>query len=153
MYISMEFIAAGLVEMIGGLASAVVLAGLCVVGAGACLAGAWLATHWLLRESGVWRDRNTDEVRHGPAAGRVRLSPGRRSAGRQGAAALRLAGLDGRPLPIMPRSSFSTAVAGHAATRAAAGLEPASGGGRQHRGLLRRWRPRPQRAYWPWTGW
>jgi len=27
------------------------------------LAGAWLATHWLLRESGVWRDRNTDEVR------------------------------------------------------------------------------------------
>jgi ABC-type multidrug transport system fused ATPase/permease subunit len=27
------------------------------------LAGAWLATHRLLRESGVWRDRNTDEVR------------------------------------------------------------------------------------------
>ena len=27
------------------------------------LAGAWLATHWLLRESGVWRDRNTEEVR------------------------------------------------------------------------------------------
>jgi ATP-binding cassette subfamily B protein len=28
------------------------------------LAGAWLATHWLLRESAVWRDRNTDEVRN-----------------------------------------------------------------------------------------
>src|SRR5262249_39231264 len=27
------------------------------------LAGAWAATHWLLRESAVWRDRNTDEVR------------------------------------------------------------------------------------------
>ena len=27
------------------------------------LAGAWLATHWLLRESAIWRDRNTDEVR------------------------------------------------------------------------------------------
>src|SRR5262249_13009465 len=27
------------------------------------LAGAWLGTHWLLRESGVWRDRNTEEVR------------------------------------------------------------------------------------------
>jgi ABC-type multidrug transport system fused ATPase/permease subunit len=27
------------------------------------LAGAWLATHWLLRESAVWRDRNTDTVR------------------------------------------------------------------------------------------
>ena len=25
------------------------------------LAG-WAATHWLLRESGVWKDRNTDEV-------------------------------------------------------------------------------------------
>src|SRR6202035_5696812 len=25
--------------------------------------GAWLSTHWLLRESSVWRDRNTDEVR------------------------------------------------------------------------------------------
>ena len=24
---------------------------------------AWGATHWLLKESGVWRDRNTDEVR------------------------------------------------------------------------------------------
>ena len=27
------------------------------------LAGAWLATHWLLRESAVWHDRNTEEVR------------------------------------------------------------------------------------------
>ena len=27
------------------------------------LGGGWLATHWLLRESAVWRDRNTDEVR------------------------------------------------------------------------------------------
>ena len=27
------------------------------------LAGAWLTTHWLLRESAIWRDRNTDEVR------------------------------------------------------------------------------------------
>jgi ABC-type multidrug transport system fused ATPase/permease subunit len=27
------------------------------------LAGAWLATHWLLRESSVWHDRNTEAVR------------------------------------------------------------------------------------------
>src|SRR2546430_687404 len=27
------------------------------------LAGAWLATPWLLRESGVWKDRRTAEVR------------------------------------------------------------------------------------------
>ena len=28
-----------------------------------CWRLAWLSTHWLLRESGVWKDRNTDEVR------------------------------------------------------------------------------------------
>jgi ABC-type multidrug transport system fused ATPase/permease subunit len=60
--ISMEFIAGGLVEMIAGLASAVVLAAY-AWWAPIVLGGAWLATHWLLRESGVWRDRNTDEVR------------------------------------------------------------------------------------------
>jgi ATP-binding cassette subfamily B protein len=62
MFISMDFIAGGLVEFIGGLASAVVLAGF-AWWAPFLLAGAWLATHWLLRESAVWRDRNTDEVR------------------------------------------------------------------------------------------
>ena len=60
--ISMDFIASGLVEMIGGLASAVVLAGY-TWWAPILLGGAWLATHWLLRESAIWRDRNTDEVR------------------------------------------------------------------------------------------
>jgi ATP-binding cassette subfamily B protein len=60
--ISMDFIAAGLVEMIGGLSSVIVLATY-TWWAALLLAGAWLATHWLLRESGVWRDRNTDEVR------------------------------------------------------------------------------------------
>src|SRR5258708_2409301 len=60
--ISMDFIAGGLVEFIGGVASAAILFAFAwwtpIV-----LAGAWLATHWLLRESGVWRDRNTPEVR------------------------------------------------------------------------------------------
>jgi ABC-type multidrug transport system fused ATPase/permease subunit len=60
--ISMDFIASGLVEMIGGLASVVVLAAY-AWWAPIVLGGAWLATHWLLRESGVWRDRNTEEVR------------------------------------------------------------------------------------------
>jgi hypothetical protein len=62
MFISMDFIASGLVEMIAGLASAAVLVGY-AWWAPLVLAGAWLATHWLLRESGVWRDRNTEEVR------------------------------------------------------------------------------------------
>jgi ABC-type multidrug transport system fused ATPase/permease subunit len=59
---SMDFIAGGLVGMIAGLASAVVLAGF-AWWAPIVLAGAWLATHWLLRESAVWFDRNTDVVR------------------------------------------------------------------------------------------
>jgi ABC-type multidrug transport system fused ATPase/permease subunit len=60
--ISMDFIANGLVEMIGGIASALILARY-AWWAPLLLAGAWLATHWLLRESAIWRDRNTDEVR------------------------------------------------------------------------------------------
>ncbi len=62
LFISMDFIASGMVEMIGGLASAVVLAAY-AWWAPLVLGGAWLATHWLLRESAIWRDRNTDEVR------------------------------------------------------------------------------------------
>ena len=60
--ISMDFIASGMVEMVGGIACAVILAGY-AWWAPILLAGAWAATHWLLRESAVWRDRNTEEVR------------------------------------------------------------------------------------------
>ncbi len=59
---SLDFIAGGLVGMIAGLGSAAVLFGF-TWWAPLVLAGAWLSTHWLLRESGVWRDRNTEEVR------------------------------------------------------------------------------------------
>jgi ATP-binding cassette subfamily B protein len=62
LYISMDFIASGLVDMLGGLASCVVLAAF-AWWAPLVLGSAWLATHWLLRESSVWRDRNTEEVR------------------------------------------------------------------------------------------
>ena len=62
MSISMDFIASGLVEMVAGLSCAVLLAGY-AWWAPLILAGAWLATHWLLRESAVWRDRNTAPVR------------------------------------------------------------------------------------------
>ena len=60
--ISVDFIAAGLIEMIGGLACACVLFGY-AWWAPIVLGGAWLATHWLLRESAIWFDRNTAEVR------------------------------------------------------------------------------------------
>jgi ABC-type multidrug transport system fused ATPase/permease subunit len=58
----MDFIGNGLVEMVGGIASAVILLRY-AWWAPLLLAGAWLATHWLLRESGVWRDRQNPEVR------------------------------------------------------------------------------------------
>ena len=61
--ISMDFIAGSLVEMVAGLASAAVLVAY-AWWAPIVLSGAWLSTHWLLRESAVWRDRNTDEVRN-----------------------------------------------------------------------------------------
>ena len=60
--ISMDFIASGMVETVGGIASALILARY-AWWAPLVLAGAWLATHWLLRESAIWRDRNTAEVR------------------------------------------------------------------------------------------
>jgi ABC-type multidrug transport system fused ATPase/permease subunit len=76
--ISMDFIAGGLVEMVGGLAAAAVLAAY-AWWAPLVLAGSWLATQWLLRESGVWRDRNTDAVReaqrHADYAYRLAVEP------------------------------------------------------------------------------
>jgi len=60
--ISLDFIATGLVDMVAGFAQAVVLFGFSFW-APPVLALAWLSTHWLLRESGVWKDRNTEEVR------------------------------------------------------------------------------------------
>ena len=76
--ISMDFIASGLVEMVAGIASAAVLAAY-AWWAPLLLVGAWLATHWLLRESAVWRDRNTEEVReaqrHAEYAYRLAVDP------------------------------------------------------------------------------
>jgi ATP-binding cassette subfamily B protein len=60
--ISMDFIADGLVALITGMACAIVLAGY-TWWASLVLVAGWLATHWLLRESAVWRDRETEAVR------------------------------------------------------------------------------------------
>ena len=60
--IAMDFIAVGLVEFFAGVSCALVLFAY-AWWAPLVLAGAWLATHWLLRESAIWRDRNTDVVR------------------------------------------------------------------------------------------
>ena len=76
--ISMDFIASGLVEFIGGTASAFVLFAY-AWWAPLVLGGAWLATHYLLRESGVWKDRNTTRVqsaqRHAHYAYKIAVEP------------------------------------------------------------------------------
>jgi ATP-binding cassette, subfamily B, bacterial len=60
--VAMDFIASGMVTMVTGIDSAAIVAAY-HWWAGAVLLGAWVATHYLLRESGVWYDRNTPEVR------------------------------------------------------------------------------------------
>jgi ATP-binding cassette, subfamily B, bacterial len=91
MSLNVGFVAEGLVGIAAGLAAAVVLAGF-TWWAPLVLVLAWGSTHWLLRESGVWRDRNTTEVRsaqrHADYAYRLAVDP-------QPAKELRLFGLAG----------------------------------------------------------
>jgi ATP-binding cassette, subfamily B, bacterial len=76
--VAMDFIASGLVELVSGVAQALVLAAY-HWWAPLLVGGAWASTHWLLRESSVWRDRNTDEVmeaqRHADYAYRLAVDP------------------------------------------------------------------------------
>ena len=91
MFLNVDFIATSLVGLVSGLASAVVLAGF-TWWAPLVLVLAWGSTHWLLRESGVWKDRNTSEVRlaqrHADYAYRLAVDP-------EPAKELRLFGLAG----------------------------------------------------------
>src|SRR5437764_3077535 len=76
--VAMDFIASGLVQLLSGLAQAIVLDAY-RWWAPLLVGGAWASTHWLLRESSVWRDRNTDEVmeaqRHADYAYRLAVDP------------------------------------------------------------------------------
>jgi hypothetical protein len=91
MYLNVDFIASSLVNVVSGVASAIVLTGF-TWWAPLALVLAWGSTHWLLRESGVWKDRNTPEVRsaqrHADYAYRLAVDP-------QPAKELRLFGLAG----------------------------------------------------------
>ncbi|MFD7153449.1 ABC transporter ATP-binding protein [Kribbella sp. NPDC059898] len=79
MYLNVDFVAGSLVELVGGVASAIVLFGF-TWWAPLVLVVGWVATHWLLRESGVWKDRNTAEVRsaqrHATYAYELAVEPG-----------------------------------------------------------------------------
>jgi ATP-binding cassette, subfamily B, bacterial len=78
MHINMDFIAGAMSLTLTGLACAAVLFAY-TWWAPLVLGGAWLATHWFLRESGVWRDRNTEVVRaaqrHAEYAYRLAVDP------------------------------------------------------------------------------
>ena len=112
--ISMDFIAGGLVEMIGGLACAVVLVGVRLVGADRArrrMAGDALAA---ARERGLARPQHRGSARRA-ARRRLRLSARRRSAREQGAAAVRPAGVDDRALHRPPDRAARVAVPSDAA--------------------------------------
>jgi ATP-binding cassette, subfamily B, bacterial len=91
MYLNVEFIGTSLVSLLAGISSAFVLLGY-AWWASLLLVAAWGSTHWLLRESGIWKDRNTTEVRsaqrHADYAYRLAVDP-------QPAKELRLFGLAG----------------------------------------------------------
>jgi ABC-type multidrug transport system fused ATPase/permease subunit len=78
LFVAMDFIAGGLVQLVAGFVSAVVLVAF-AWWAPLVLLAAWGSTHWLLRESGVWRDRNTAPVRaaqrHADYAYRLAVDP------------------------------------------------------------------------------
>lgn len=78
LYVAMDFIADGLIVLLGGVAAGLVLFGYSWW-APFVLIGVWGSTHWLLRESGVWKDRNTAPVRqaeqHADYAYRLAVDP------------------------------------------------------------------------------
>ncbi len=130
--ISMDFVAGGLVELVVGISAAVVLTGY-HWWAGIGLAVAWGCTHWLLRESGVWKDRNTDEVRtaqrHAEYSYRLAVDPGP-------AKELRYFGLGRlghRAVHHQPPPAVRPAVRGHPAAREVGRPVPAH----RHRGKRR----------------
>jgi ATP-binding cassette subfamily B protein len=61
MHLSIGIIAGGLVQVVGGLGQAAVLAAY-TWWAPLLMAAAWGSTHWLLRESSIWGDRDEGDV-------------------------------------------------------------------------------------------
>ena len=133
--LSMDFIASGLVWMVGGLASAALLAGF-AWWAPLVLGGAWMATHWLLRESGVWRDRNTPEVRRAQRDADYALPAGGRPPGEQGTAPLWPGRLDDRSVRQRAHPAPRAPVPGDTAARAPGAREPTARARRQPAGRL-----------------
>lgn len=77
--ISMDFVAGGLLDLLMGIVASLLLFGFNWWSPLVAIVG-WGATHWLLRESGVWKDRNTEQVRaaqrHADYSYRLAVDPG-----------------------------------------------------------------------------
>jgi ATP-binding cassette subfamily B protein len=79
MYLNVDFISGSLTQMFAGSIAGVVLLRYSWW-APLVLIGAWAGTHWFLKESGVWKDRNTEPVklarRHADYAFGLAVEPG-----------------------------------------------------------------------------
>ena len=146
---AMNFIADGFVGLFTGIASAIVLAWYGWWQA-LLLVLAWSATHWLLRESAIWRDRRTPEVLHAAAPRRVRLPPGGRPAGGQGGAPVRPRRLGHRALHRPAPPALRPAVRGDPTAREVGARVPGHRARRQPRRVLVARRPRRRRAARAW---
>ena len=117
------------------------------------LGGAWLSTHWLLRESAVWRDRNTAEVRARAARCRLCLPPRRRSSRRPRKLRLvRPRRLDDRAVRRAPHpacTSCNTKRHGFARSRCCGVCCSSLGANLARLLVARRRRPRISRSIWP----
>ena len=86
--VSMGFVGAGLVELLGGVAQTVALATVTWWGAMIVAAG-WVATHWLLRSASFWANRDDADIQRQQRHTDYRLSPRRRRRTCQGDSGLR----------------------------------------------------------------
>ncbi len=133
--ISMDFIAGGLVEMVGGLASAAGACGLRVVGSVTArrrMAGYALA---VARERRLERSQYRRSTRSA-AACRLHVPARGRAASRQRAAVVRARRLGHRTFPGAPAPAFRAALGSDAAARATGDLESSAGARGEHRGVL-----------------
>ena len=143
---SMDFIAGGMVEMVGGLAAAALLFGVRVVGADPARRRVALDAVAAPRERRLVRSQHARGAR-GAARRRVHLPAGGRSRTGQGAAAVRPRRLDDRALRRTPHAPARAAVRSDPAAREADGVEPADRARRQHRGVLVAGRRGQRRAH------
>ena len=150
--VALGFISAGMVELLGGAAQAVVL-GTVLWWAPFVVGGAWLATHLLLRQSSFWANRTDPDVmaqqQHADYAYRLAVD----AAAGQGGAGLRARWLGRRPLRLDPPPAARPPVGGDAAAPAIAPHRACGARRRPCRWCSCRWSSAPPTATSRWRRW